>query len=439
VDLDSTEEALIGPSGTAVWNRVIRKDDLFHFESLAATPEGDVVGGGWGRGTVRFGGPPLELGGGDHDVAVVRYDVFGRFMWQVAGRRAGLDTIEKVAVGPDGAIAVSGFGHPDLGCGATPSSSSSAFFVAGLDEDGGCVFTHALWSSVGTSFTALGIADIDPRNGDVILATAIAGKLYVDDEEVWEAPADPDDAELVLLRFSQDGELLDVAAPGHGNLQLSGGVGIDDAGHIVVAGTLHTAARTSAFVAAHDPDLTLRWSHDYGADANVLSMDVHPDGHVALLGSFRGSVDFGATVVASPFSSRDLYVVKLDVLGVDQWSRHIWGNVSFGGGPVAFDPAGFVLISGMAGDGVLRIGAFRQEIAQNRMFIARLGTHTGSNVWVRTYTEQGFCAPFGLAVPANARRFYLSGAFTGTLDLGDDGGPITDGTGNTQFIARMVK
>lgn len=107
---------------------------------------------------------------------------------------------------------------------------------------------------------------------------------------------------------------------------------------------------------------------------------------------------------------------------------------------LAFDPAGFVLATGSASDGVLRIGSFRAEVGPGAtMWVTRLGTNTGSIAWARVYEGGSFTAAFGLAVPWNARRFYLAGAMTDFVDLGDDRGPLYATGGDASFIARMVK
>lgn len=279
----------------------------------------------------------------------------------------------------------------------------------------------------------------------------VVDSLSVDGEVVYEGGTDFDN-DLVLLRFAPDGDLLDQAEIGHGSLKLRD-IGIDAAGRVVVSGTIYGPGGgdlgsgltvpddTATFVASYTPELAHAWSHAYGDESAVADMDVHPDGHIALLGSFRGELDFGNTSTSTPFPSLDLFVVKLAADGSDLWSRHIWGDANLGAGAVAFDPLGYVVVGGTAYNGVLRIGSFRAEVFGGgiAMFLTRLGTNSGSIVWASVYrgTGQGV-APADIAVPWNARRFYVVGYFSGSVNLGDDRGPMV-GDDGSDFIARMVR
>lgn len=337
-----TGESVIGPSGTAMWNKAAQTpgfDHDFSFKGVAATPEGEAIAIGLGNGDVIFtDGSRVSLAGVPNAPAtlVTRFDIYGRRVWTVVSGGGSHDSLEDVVVGADGAIALWGRGSPDLGCG-NPPGDWRTFHVTGLAATGACSFTRVLAVTESTGFGAGGGVAIDPTTGDVLAVTAVVGELLLDGESIWDGPVDSHDADLVLLRFAADGELLDVASSAHGQLQIQD-LGADDAGRVVVSGTTYTAgadlgdgtrvvpARQAAWVVGYSADFTRAWSHVWGEDANVLDMTVHPDGHIALGGSFRGDLDFGNTSTHTPFPSADLYVVKLDAGGADLWNRHIWGT-----------------------------------------------------------------------------------------------------------------
>lgn len=444
------EAAVVGPSGTAMWNRHIQPPagSVFHVSSVAATPDGEAVMGGWGSGTLSLGGPSLTLG--QNDVALARYDVNGRLLWQLAGTYPGDDTLLDVVVGPDGSIAAWGRGRPNLGCGPLDVSGTAVFWIARVSADGSCIFSRSIGASQSNPFLGGGGVAIDPTTGDLLVVTAVAGALAVQGETgtVWQGPTTSSTPDLVVLRFAPDGDLLDVAGLGGGEAQPRA-IDVDGAGRVLVAGTIYdgggdagggvvTPTRSAAFVTSASAGLEVTWSHAWGDDAAMVDMDVMADGHIALAGSFRGDLDFGDTTTTTPFVSRDIFVVKLDAAGDDLWNRHIWGDADFNVGRVAFDAAGFVYATGNAVNGVVRIGSFRDVLDGWKIWMTRLGAASGSVVWATTYGDGSFLFPNGLAPVPNARRFYLAGNFEGVLDLGDDRGAMSTSS-RGQFVARMVR
>lgn len=451
----SVEQGIVGPSGTAMWNRVARVDDgQFTYIAAATTPEGGVVAGGWGIGTVRLGGDPIELPGElGSDLALARYDVDGRLVWQLAGVRAGYDGVHALDVGADGTVVVTGSGKSDIGCGEG-QGFDGASFVARVSADGACEVMRT-FSESAQRVSVTGAA-FDPRNGDIVVLLYAGGPVYIDGEVAIDFPSSDSAWGLALVRLALDGEIVDVATWDGGVFEpLLGGVKIDAAGRIVVAATIFApgadlgggfvappARRSTAFLGSYTPDLEVAWTRAYGADAYATAFDVRAEGDIALTGRFRGTIDFGETSTETPFASYDGYVVKLTSDGSDRWNKHLWGDAFINVNGVAIDPLGFVIVAGSAFRGVLRFGSFRVELPPDEQvtWAARLGTLTGSVVWARTY-EGGFLTSVRtVEAVENARRFYLVGTFRSSLDLGDDRGPMTAfDVLDASYVARLVR
>lgn len=185
----------------------------------------------------------MQLGGAPNDanVAVIRYDIVGRREWQLVASRPGADdSAEDVVVGPDGSIAIWGFGSPDFGCGNIANARFNSFYVARLDAAGGCLFMRTLEVTEPLGFGAGGGVAIDPRSGDVLAVTTVNGPLLIDGISVWDGPTEQGDTDLVLLRFlPDDGELIGIASSAHGQLQVQD-LGVDAEGRVTVSGTTYT-------------------------------------------------------------------------------------------------------------------------------------------------------------------------------------------------------
>ena len=100
----------------------------------------------------------------------------------------------------------------------------------------------------------------------------------------------------------------DVALDASGNIFVTGSfMGTTDFGGI----TLITTGFNDIFVAKYDPNGNLLWVRGFGGPSFEFGNTVAVDGagNVVVVGSFRGSVDFGGGLLASA-GGDDIFVAK---------------------------------------------------------------------------------------------------------------------------------
>lgn len=179
---------------------------------------------------------------------------------------------------------------------------------------------------------------------------------------------------------------------------------------------LTSAGDTDLVLAQYDSTGAHRWSRRFGGDAAEYAEDiaVDPQGNIYLVGSFWGTVDFGAGPMAEGG-----FVVKLDPLGNHLWSRSVQKGRVTG---VALTPEGDVVVAGPF-KGEVVVGAEKVTSAgEQSSFLARLDGQ-GRSKWIKAFGGAK------ASVHANAVRvhtdgsIYLAAEFKKTIDFG--GGPLS--------------
>jgi PKD repeat protein len=215
---------------------------------------------------------------------------------------------------------------------------------------------------------------------------------------------------------------------------------VDASGNVFIAGALWgtvnlgggpltSAGSSDMFVAKYSPTGAHIWSKRFGASGDDVAQSIAVDssGNVIVVGSFKGTVNFGGsalTAYLSPFGAptTDLFMVKFSSAGNHLWSKSFG---SFGddiGYSVAFDGSGNVLVGGVF-VGHVDFGGTTLVSNNNSpdMFLAKY-TAGGQLVWAKSWGNGGTDTIYGVAVDATGNVF-MTGAFSGTIDFG--GGPLT--------------
>ncbi|MEO7331166.1 MAG: hypothetical protein ABI193_21505, partial [Minicystis sp.] len=160
-------------------------------------------------------------------------------------------------------------------------------------------------------------------------------------------------------------------------------------------------------------------------------------GNTYLHGLFNTSLKFGATTLISS-GSNDLYLAKVDALGVPVWAKRFGTGGNDGGGLLGVAPTGDIVIAG----NLMSIIDFGGGP------LAPSGPPGGSNVFVAKFTSDGthlWSKRFGMASGESARSMAVDldgnviivGDFAGNLDFGN-GTPALIAQGTDIFIAKLA-
>lgn len=243
-----------------------RWDETFAGEAraVAAGATGLVVGGEF-AGSVDFGGGARSARGDDG--VVIAYDLDGAYAWDHAFGGAGSDGVRSVSFGDAGAVIAGGgaVGPLDLGGGSAGGAGRNAF-VLGLTPAGAYAWDYV----VSQSATPSGA----PPRLEVRGVAAAPGVVYA-------------------------------VGASNGTVDFGGGDRVSRLGMgFVVQLTSAGAYAWDAAFAALSPTSTTD-----SCEAN--GVDVTAAGDVAIVGSFRGAIDFGGGTRPSVSSGADIFYVQL--------------------------------------------------------------------------------------------------------------------------------
>jgi hypothetical protein len=199
-----------------------------------------------------------------------------------------------------------------------------------------------------------------------------------------------------------------------------------------------------------------------GAVASSLTtVNTDSAGGIAIAGSFRKGLVFGATTLTSAsIANSDAFAAKFDSSLAPVWAKS-WGNSSdpnsqsIGNG-IAFDSSGNItLIGSLIGSikigpssGILTAATGIDDVTGNPtnnpdVFVARLSGTDGSSLCAARFGDLGGQTPYGLFVPRSASgsakdSAFVSGSLTSTLDFGTASLSTEGGTNLTYFwLARF--
>ena len=173
-------------------------------------------------------------------------------------------------------------------------------------------------------------------------------------------PALPSEQEdIYFAKFDAAGRPLFAKRFGGSGLDYGGDIVADDEGHVYLSGAfesptidlgsgpLRCAGVHDIFLAKFADDGKLLWVHRYGdkQDQIDLRLRADPQGGVAMTGWFKGTVDFGAGPVRSPYN-RASFVARVDADGRARWSSWFGYRLDYAEPDSTFGKGGTLYVSG---------------------------------------------------------------------------------------------
>ncbi len=337
---------------------------------IALDSSGNVFVTGYFDGTAQFGALSLTSAGGS-DVFVAKLDGGnGQFLWVQQRGGSGYDRGNAVAIDPSGNLIVAG-GFDALDA-ASSNSNSPVMFVSKFTTDGAELWTRTitgstasggLWSitvdAAGDVYAAgklKGTADFPTETGTVTLSATSSDPLItkLDGAGNWLWARD--------LPATTGGSVVGTTVGPEGQLYVSGqfeGTVIFDSTSLTSAGSRDLfVARVNAATGSVD------WAQRFGGSGMDLGGDVKvdPQGNVDVVGTFRGTADFGPQTLTADGGVENAFVTKLDpLLGTFLETHRIvtgtfYGNINIVV-PVAglhIDAAGNAYVAGWFAGGIVQ-------------------------------------------------------------------------------------
>ncbi len=219
------------------------------------------------------------------------------------------------------------------------------------------------------------------------------------------------------------------------------GVAVDNAGNVFVCGFFSGTASfgngisissaeggQDAFIAKYNSSGQAQWARAggsaTGADrANAVAVD--GSGNAIITGQFTGEANFGGLSLTSVNSTNDVFVVKYDADGTEQWAKSGTGDALNRGLAIVTDASGSVYAAGQFSGDITFDNTYSNNIL-NASFLVKYDA-AGNEQWVRWAGGGNQSIAYGLASDGN--NIFITG---------DCGSSLTffGGTTNPQISAQ---
>lgn len=228
----------------------------------------------------------------------------------------------------------------------------------------------------------------------------------------------------------------------------------DKNGNVVVVGRFYgnvdfgggTVASTNSqemFIVKYDASGTYLWSRQISSSGSegdkATGVAVDSSNNLVVVGSFAGTIDFGAGPLSTAGSS-DIFVAKFAPDGTLVWAKRFGGSAAEGCSAVALDGTNNILITGGYGyygtavdfgGGVLPLSG-GTTVFQNDIYVAKLSS-AGNYIWAKGYGGLGDEQSGGITVDGNG-DVAVAGSFEQTVNFG--GASFTSAGGYDMFVAK---
>ncbi|WP_236644682.1 SBBP repeat-containing protein [Sorangium cellulosum] len=346
---DTTDILLLklSASGDVLWGTKFGDSSADNPWGMAVGPNGNtVLAGQTSSGATDFGDGPIPSG-----AFVAQLDTQGKHAWSHGMGGGSNGKITAVAIDAnDDVIAVGTFNRPiDFGGGPIPPEDGSDIIVAKLDSETGLATAPGCWTRQlgGTGSQGASAVAVD-RSNNIFLAGSSSGALDFGGVVKIENSS-------FVMKLTPSGVTAWVATMGDPASVQAAGITVDAAGRPVVVGyfrdelkvgphTLTAAGSNDTFIVQFEPDGTVGWVRTFGGDdeqwAGGVALD--PAGNILVAGYATSQIDFGD----GPFMLNDTqgFLAKLTPDAELVWSRVLGGGVNLEA--VATSPEGETLVAG---------------------------------------------------------------------------------------------
>lgn len=342
--------------------------------SVAVDGDGNTVVAGYFESVVDVDpGPGEELlvSNGQNDAVVMKLDAAGALLWVLQVGGASADYATGVSVDATGNVYVAGAFNevvdfdPGTGVAELASAGEHDIFLAKYSPAGDYLDA---WRVCGTGYDEPKAVAAGPQ-GNVYLLSYFSGTIDADPGTGVLAIASQGQLDMLVQRFTSDGELVWAQGTGANGTDLGLSMALDAEENIWITGSfegtvdfdpgtgsspLTSAGAWDIFVTKRSADGALVWAGRMGGVENFdtgYDIAVDADGHAIVTGSFFGSGDFdpGAgvhTLTASSLGSDEVFVQKLSPSGEFLWAKALGGEGADLGYGVGVTSDGRVLLTG---------------------------------------------------------------------------------------------
>lgn len=340
------------PAGNLLWSKQFTGPFGEYATSVAVDSAGNVVVAGNFQGPTDFGGGPLTAV--DLDAFVAKYDPSGKHIWSKSFGAADVQSVSTLAIDKMDNIVLGGIfqGTVDFGGGPFSSPANIDMFGVKLDSNGNHLWSKQFDQTDGNQPELTDLAVDDAGN------VAFTGYFYGTMDFGGGPLTSVGSYDIFVLKFGANGQHLWSKRYGNASGESPSAVAYDSAGNLFLAGafktslnfggtTLTSAGSDDGWLVKLDSGGAHVWSKRFGDSQQqfISGLAVSKTEDLGLAITSAGSVDYGGGPVTSA-GGVDIVTVRLDNAGNHIWSRRAGDINNQGSYAIAFDPAGYVLLTG---------------------------------------------------------------------------------------------
>lgn len=285
----------------------------------AATVDGDgnMYIAGYFGGTLDFGGKTLD-GAGFGDLYIAKYDTDRQLEWVRHGTSPGWNGGRGIAVGADGSVFVAGRIEETttFDSQTAPSMGENDMVIARYSADGAIRWVRS-GGGAGMDW-ANGVA-VDASGNSYVVGYYSGGATFGSHSLIAEG-----DHDIFVAAYDPNGTLRWIRSAGGSGVDEGYGVAVDSDGNVYVTGIVtgtagfgavsYAASGETGFVAKYRADGTIEWVKGGGTASSIESISINGDDEIVVAGSFSGTATFGATAVTS-MGLTDVFVARYTTAG----------------------------------------------------------------------------------------------------------------------------
>ena len=340
-----------------------------------------------------------------------------------------------------GMVAMTGYfgGSVDFGGTTMTSVGGNDGFIVVYAPDG----TFIAQRQFGSTGNQVGIALDWSSDSKLYVTGHFAGSVYFGGSTLTSVGLN----DIFLARFDYLLTHQQSSRYGDAGEQFASDLAVDNSSNVVITGyfqggvnfgggLLTSFGANDIYVAKFGTFLTHTWSNRFGDAAGSQygqGVDIDAAGNVYACGYFTSMVSFGGTTLTSA-GGNDIYVVKLNSLGIHQWSKRFGDAGNQIGSKISAGSSGEVYVVGYFGGVVNFGGGDLTSGGLDDIFLVKFSP-TGSFQWASRFGDAG--SQFGLGVDNDDTHVYMSGQSSGNINFGAGGSHVGAG-GRDIYIAKFT-
>jgi hypothetical protein len=321
--------------GNHVWSKQFGDAGPETGFAVAVDSAGNVILGGFSKNAISFGGPTMASGAFVAKLTSEGEHVWSKGFGGVVCGDFRSSTVESIAITPQDDVVIAGSfcGSIDFGDGAIASQTPTyedAFLAKLRASDGSAKVSDGFWGKVFGDWVSQYARHVAVDGvGNILLAGDFAGTL---DLGLGPMVSSPGYVHIYLAKFTGTGAAVWNKPFGDDSSQYVWDLAVDNLGGPIVTGYFDgtvdfgggnvTANGYDGFIFKYSTGKEYQWSKTFGdvADQSGRVVAVDSDDNVLLAGKFDGSIDLGAGSLTSA-GMGDVFLAKLTSAGVVLWNK----------------------------------------------------------------------------------------------------------------------